>query len=170
MTPRYALPVLLVLAGCAAARAPEAPAPVWEPLSVATADYVRLSEGPCFGACPVYELTLYEGGQYVLMGQRFTEGPRTGPGETALEEARAILTLAGFDDLPDDITMDNPDACPNPATDLATAEITIGDADGYYRTVRYYQGCFHSVAESMLRQLRDVLRVNQLVRAAAPGE
>lgn len=168
-TRRLALP-LLVLAGCAAQSAPQAPAPAWEPLSVATADYVRLAEGPCFGACPVYELTLYEGGQFVLMGQRFVEGAEARPGEASLEEAKAILLSARFDELPDDITMDNPEECPNPATDLATAEITIGDAEGYYRTVRYYQGCFHSVAESMLRQLRSVMLVSELVRAAAPGE
>lgn len=168
---RFALPVLLLAAGCASQ--PVAPAaPAFVPLSVATAGYIRLSEGPCFGTCPVYELTLYPEGQYVLMGERFTEGPNRSdnkPSEDSFELAKAILTTARFEDLPEDITMGNPDACPNPATDHPTAEITIGDARGYYRTVTYYQGCFHDVAESMLRQLRGVMRIADLVQAAEPG-
>lgn len=167
---RFALPVLFLAAGCASDAPP--PPPAFVPLSVETADYIRLAEGPCFGACPVYELTLYPEGQYVLMGERFTESADRAdnkPSEESFELAQAILTAAGFEDLPDDITMDNPEACPNPATDLPTAEITIGDARGYYRTVTYYQGCFHAVAELMLRQLRSVMRISDLVRAAEPG-
>jgi len=163
---------VLLATGCASA--PEAPqAPAFVPLSVETAGYIRLSEGACFGNCPVYELTLYPTGQYVLMSQRFTEGENRSdnkPSESSFEEAKAILAAAGFEDLPDDITMDNPEACPMPATDHATAEITIGNAAGYYRTVRYYQGCFHDTAETMLRQLRSVMRVADLVRAAEPQD
>lgn len=162
-----ALALCLPLFAAACASEPQAPA--WQPLSVATADYVRLGEGPCFGNCPVYELTLYTGGQYVLMGERFTEGETRNdnkPAEDSFDRAKDILLAAGFDELPEDITPANPEACPNPATDHPRAEITIGRADGYYRTVRYDQGCFHDVAETMLRQLRAVMRVADLVQAA----
>lgn len=161
--------VCLAVLAAACASAPEAPAYV--PLSVETADYVRLSEGPCFGFCPVYELTLYPGGQYVLMAGRFTEGDERSvnkPADDSFQRAQEALAAAGFMELPEDITPANPEACPNPATDLATAEITVGNEAGYYRRVVYDQGCFHDGADTLLRQLRDIMRIDDLVSAAPP--
>lgn len=166
------LPLMLCLAACASA--PTAPAaPAYVPLSVATADYIWLEEGPCFGSCPVYRMTLYPEGQYVLMGERFTEGENRSdnkPSEDSFELAKAILTAFGFDEMEEDLTAGNPEACPNPATDFPTAMITIGDAEGYYRTVTYYQGCFLDLPENMLRQLRATMRIADLVQAAEPAE
>lgn len=165
--PAFCLPLLA--AACASA-----PQAEWQPLSVENANYIRLSEGPCFGFCPVYELTLYPTGQYVLMAGAFTEPgearTENKPSEDSFERAKAALTAAGFMDLPEDITSNNPAACPNAPTDHATAEITVGRDDGFYRTVRYYLGCQHDVAETLLRQLRSVMRVSDLVRAAEPGD
>ncbi len=159
----------LLLAACASNPAPYPDYPVFIPLSVETADYIRLAEGPCAGACPVYELTLHSEGQYVLFGSRFTEGADRSdnrPAEDSLERAKDILLRAGFDDMPEDITPENPDLCPGPETGRATAEIMIGREDGYYRIVRYDQGCFHDMAETMLRQLRATMRIADLVRPA----
>ncbi len=171
--PRLAVlrPACLALFAAACASAPDVPEYV--PLSVETADYIRLGEGPCFGACPVYELTLYHGGQYVLMAGRFTEGDERSvnrPADDSFEAAQAILTEYGFADLPEDISPGNEEACPHPATDLPTADITIGNADGYYRTVHYYQGCFDETASAMLAGLREVMRIADLVSAVPLSE
>lgn len=163
--------VLLLAAACASAPQPPAP-PAYVPLSVETAEYIRLAEGPCFGFCPVYELTLYPGGQYVLMAGRFTEGDERAdnkPADDAFERAQQALLDGGFADLPENITPDNPDACPNVATDLPTSEITIGNADGYYRTVTYYQGCFVDEVGALLEELRAIMRIADLVQASPPS-
>lgn len=171
-----ALGAACVLAGCASApaqRSAAPSAPAFEPLSVANADYVWLEEGPCFGSCPVYRMTLYPDGQYVLMGERFTEGEGRSdnkPSEDSFDRAKEALSAANFMELPEDITTNNPEACPNAPTDHATVEITVGRNDGFYRTMRYYLGCQHDVAETLLRQLRTIMRVSDLVRAAGPAD
>lgn len=34
---------------------------------------IKMSKGPCFGSCPVYTLTIYEGGVVAYEGQRYTD-------------------------------------------------------------------------------------------------
>jgi hypothetical protein len=34
---------------------------------------IKMFKGPCFGSCPVYTLTIYEGGVVAYEGQRFTD-------------------------------------------------------------------------------------------------
>ena len=39
--------------------------------TIASSDYIRLERGPCFGACPIYDLTIYGDGNVQFVGKRY---------------------------------------------------------------------------------------------------
>lgn len=122
---------------------------------------ITLSEGACFGTCPIYSLTVYPNEFYELDADRFTVNPgmTTGtlpPGSWAA--ARAALSTASFDTLPADITRGSP-ACGGPfATDLPSATIAETTIAGT-RTVEWYPGCFQAPDRAALNQLVSDLRL-----------
>lgn len=133
---------------------------------------ITLEEGPCFGTCPIYTLTIYPTEFYELDAGQFTinQGMSTGTlpaGSWAA--ARAALTTADFNNLPTDVTPGNPVDCGNQvATDLPTARISETTIAGT-RTVNYYPGCFAAPAKPALDQLvadlRSAMQVTGLVVA-----
>ena len=106
-------------------------------------DQISMTRGPCFGACPMYTVTVRGDGHVHFAGDRFVE--KTGEHTATIDPERAAELFAeaermGFFALPEDITPGNPSACGQAPTDMPGAEITIirGDRD---RTVRHYHGC-----------------------------
>ncbi|WP_421789540.1 DUF6438 domain-containing protein [Hyphobacterium sp.] len=122
-----------------------------------SSDRIEISEGACFGSCPIYDLTLSPDDRYVLNGQRFTRV--NGLTEGALSEGSyaymaRLLSDADFFNLPSDITFNNPELCPGPElSDLPPFTVTWTTRRGSH-TVVWYTGCRNPV----MRDLRDGLR------------
>lgn len=122
---------------------------------------VSLSEGPCFGTCPVYTVTVSANEFYVLELGMFTRAPGTTetgvfpPGTFAA--ATQALRGANFTALPTDVTIGSP-ACGNQTvTDLPGAQVAETTIAGT-RVVEYYPGCFAAPAKPALDMLVSDLR------------
>ena len=143
------MPMLLGLLLAACSATPESgatPAP-------AASDQLSMTRGPCFGACPMYAVTVYGDGRVEFVGDRFVE--KTGSHSAVADPVRVAELFAyaesiGFFDMPQNITPANEPACGMSHTDDSSAEITLvwGDRD---RTVSHYHGC--SKAPEALRSL-----------------
>jgi len=131
---------------------------------------VSLSEGPCFGTCPVYHVTVSANEFYTLQLGRFTRAPDTTetgvfpPGTFAA--ATDALRAANFATLPTDITINSP-ACGSPVvSDLPGA--TIGESTiAGARIVEYYPGCVGATdrpaLDTLVSDLRGVFGIPALV-------
>jgi len=140
---------LVLLAGCAGHDAGQ-PSAQAEPQSQAQPQApdaqdissIALQRSPCFGACPVYELTLSADGQVKFVGQRFVDatGERTGVvAPAAFERVAAEVRALDFFALKDRYRLEE-DGCTATTTDHSTATFTVA-AGGQEKTVSYYYGC-----------------------------
>ena len=123
-------------AACAGANAPDRPTPT-------AADQLSMTRGPCFGACPMYTVTVWGDGRVRFVGDRFVQ--QTGEHEATVDPAAVAALFAhadsiGFFDLPQNITPANEAACGSSWTDMPSAEITIIWADRD-QTLHHYHGC-----------------------------
>lgn len=124
---------------------------------------ISLSEGPCFGTCPIYDMTLHPNGDYLLNAERFVkkEGVREGNmGGQAWMDAERALREAGFWSLAPEQTMDT---LPNCHTDAPTTKIMWRDAEGKEKTVTYYAGCGVQKMNDLIRTLRAAMKFEDLV-------
>lgn len=131
---------------------------------------ITLDEGPCFGTCPIYTMTVYPNEFYQLTSGQFTINPGQQSTGTlpagSFAAANAALQAANFTALPTNITPGNP-ACGNQTvTDLPTAKISETTIAGT-RTVEYYPGCFNApdkpALDQLVASLRTALNVDTLV-------
>lgn len=126
---------LALAAGCAGNPEPEPPT---------ASDHISMTRGPCFGACPIYTVTVWGDGRVRFEGDRFVAqtGEHT---KTVDPEAVAALFAAadslGFHRLPGDITPANEQVCGASWTDMPSAETTIIRAGRGIHTVNHYHGC-----------------------------
>jgi Domain of unknown function (DUF6438) len=118
---------------------------------------IQVSEGACFGQCPIYDVTITPDNHYLLNGERFTrvngfsEGDLGAGSYTQMER---LLDSADFFNLPSEFTFNNPEVCPGPPlSDMPSITITWTNRRGSH-TVLWYQGCNNAT----LRDLRDGLR------------
>ena len=128
------LPAVLSLAACAAP--PAAPTP-------SASDQISMTRGPCFGACPMYTVTVWGDGRVQFEGDRFVA--QTGARSKTIDAAAvaglfALADEIGFFDLPADITPANEPACGSAWTDMPSAETAIVWSDRDH-TVNHYHGC-----------------------------
>lgn len=151
------LAVLLSVAGCDSSKPSiDGTTP---PGPVADAG-IGLSEGRCFGTCPMYSITVYPNEFYELESGEFTSNPGNSTGvlpEGSFAAANTALQTANFTTLPTDVTQGSPDCGDQIATDLPRAtisEITIAGM----RTVNYYPGCINAPAKPELDTLVSSLR------------
>lgn len=117
-------------------------------------DAISYETGPCFGACPVFKVTVspdgsgtFEGRQHTaVQGERaFRITPaqfRAFAAELApLRPAEGVVRMSG-------------EACAQMATDLPSAEVTwfsqIGNSQGYY----FYYGCDMEKNQAIAARLR----------------
>ena len=115
---------------------------------------LSLERGPCFGACPVYRLTVYGDGRVIYEGIRFVsvEGTRTATvSEDKVRQIIGEFYAIDYFSLHDEYTHVN-------ATDMpsATTSITIG---GKTKTVIHYHGDFSAPDE--LTALED--KIDEIV-------
>jgi len=161
---RFTIPALaLVLTACH----PHPPAPPPTTTGPIPDTGITLAEGPCFGTCPVYDMTVYPNEFYQLNSGQFTSNPGASTGTLpagSWAAANQALQTANFATLPLDVTQGSP-ACGNQiATDLPSAtisEVTIAGP----RTVEWYRGCFGAADRVRLNQLVADLRVAMTVDA-----
>lgn len=130
----------LMLAGCVAPRSGEGPA---GPIAI-EGDSIRYETGPCFGVCPVYQVTVRPDGSGVFNGIRFTAVT----GERAFRVSRAdyaafAATLAPYRPASGTVlyTPANPKNCAEQATDLPTVDVTWTRAIGDSQALSFYFGC-----------------------------
>jgi hypothetical protein len=138
----------LMLAGCAGSGAPPAsdPPPRAETVSVAV--------GPCFGFCPVYQVTLTPNGEVRFTGERHTAvlGQRTR--RIGAAEARAVAaSLRAF--RPADGTTASL-ACDTRVSDQSSRTLTWTAADGTATVLSHDRGC-RSARGTALDALLDAL-------------
>ncbi|MEN0652961.1 MULTISPECIES: DUF6438 domain-containing protein [Hyphobacterium] len=118
---------------------------------------ITMEDEPCFGFCPVYRITLTPGDAYVLDGQRHTatQGISEGQLQTgAFAAAVQALETANFRSLPEDLTYNNPAACPGPQiSDMPHTRVTVEYSNGTH-SVHHYHGC----SSPDMRGLRETLR------------
>ena len=128
---------------------------------------ITLSEGACFGTCPIYSITVYPNEFYQLDAGQFTSNPGMSTGTLpagSWAAANTALQTADFGTLPLDVTQGSP-ACGNQvATDLPSATITETTIAGP-RTVEWYPGCFAAVDRTRLNTLVGDLRTAMTVDA-----
>jgi hypothetical protein len=102
---------------------------------------ISYETGPCFGACPVYRVTVSADGEGRFEGRRFTAvtGERvfrvTPQQFQAFSQALAPLRPAEPE------RRYSGEACDMMATDLPSTEVVWTDACGSRRTLYFYHGC-----------------------------
>ena len=143
----------LLLAGLTAACAGSAE-PTATPAPTAS-DQLSMTRGPCFGACPMYTVTVWGDGRVVFDGNQFVAA--TGEHTKTVDPAVAAALFARADsidffDMPQQVTPANDAACGQYHTDAPSADITIvwGSRD---HTVSHYHGCLE--APEGLRAFED---------------
>jgi len=146
---RPAAPVALLALGLAvAACAARETAP--EPVDAD--DRITLERGPCFGACPMYTLTVWGDGRVEFDGRRFVAQEGRDTAQVPPADVARLFALAdsiGFHDLPADITPANERACGGAWTDMPSATVTI-ERGAASHTVNHYHGC-PAAPESLTR-------------------
>ncbi|NVJ97109.1 MAG: hypothetical protein HWE25_03095 [Alphaproteobacteria bacterium] len=130
--------LLLVLAACGATSEGDTETPARA--NASALDYVKISRSPCFGACPVYELTLFGDGRQSFYGTRFTKvsGQQNGQASAGrFLDVVSELELRGFSSFKENYTRET---CKTWATDhpSVTIEVRYGDMR---KTVNWYTGC-----------------------------
>tara|TARA_R110002072_G_scaffold66952_3_gene164581 strand:+ start:3979 stop:4470 length:492 start_codon:yes stop_codon:yes gene_type:complete len=125
-----------------------------------------VDQGPCFGACPVYEITVRPGDQYELDGRRFTRTDGLSSGQLragAFADIASAVAAIDFRNLPGDMTFTNPQACSGPqVSDMPYFELTARYADGD-KTVRWYQGCNYPGMHDFVDRLQDFYEMDRLI-------
>lgn len=132
-----------------------------------TSGSIEISEGPCFGQCPIYDVTLTPDDRYLLNGVRFTRINGLSEGNLdAGSYARMVelLETADFFDLPADITYNNPAVCPGPPlADMPSLTVTWTHRRGSH-TVEWFQGCRNPTMRDLRDGLRDAFGYEDIVR------
>lgn len=146
----------LALAGCSHAdHAGPKPIPV-------ESDSITYETGPCFGACPVYSITVRPDGSGVFTGKRFTAvtGERAfklTPGQYSAFAARLQKYRPASGEKR--ISPGEP-GCPHAATDLPSVDITWRRAIGDSQHLYFYYGCNigddHAMANALGGAIEDL--------------
>ncbi len=129
---------------------------------------ITYETGPCFGACPVYSVTVNSDGSGLFEGRRFT----------AVEGRRAFrISPAEFDRLlahlepirpAGEIVRYTGDACERMATDLPSAVVTWRMLGDRHQQLDFYYGCDmeknRAIAERLDR-VPGLLPIGDFIRA-----
>jgi Domain of unknown function (DUF6438) len=158
---RLALAPLVVLAAiaCSGNRSAEGADSVSTPVPAAAADtssvpVVTLERTPCFGTCPVYQLSIFGDGTVRFAGKLHvaTQGMATAKISPAAVDSLVVeLESAGYFEFADAYVLDAP-ACGQYATDSPTVTTSL-TVKGRTKQVRHDYGC--SAAPPELRRLEQ---------------
>jgi hypothetical protein len=105
------------------------------------AESISYETGPCFGACPVYKVTVRSDGTGVFEGRRFTGVAGVRRFRLSQRQYRAFASrLAPVRPTSGSIRYDA-SRCARVATDMPSVDIVWTGARGDVRRVHYYYGC-----------------------------
>ena len=125
---KFALAALLALPACAA-MAPATPV-----------ETIVFETGPCFGACPVYRVTVNSGGDGTFEGRRFTALTGSRPFRATPAQYRAFARQLEPLRPASGTVRYAGDACASMATDLPSTEVTWRSRRGT-QSLYFYHGC-----------------------------
>ena len=151
------LPALFIHSACATAP-PESLGRSIESLTYET--------GPCFGACPVYVVTVNRDGTGLFEGRRFTRV--TGSRSFSMTDAqfrRLAAHLAPLRPLDGDVRYAG-DSCASLATDLPSVEVTWSTAGEARQQLYFYYGCDmerNAAIAERLRTVPDLLPIGDFI-------
>ena len=127
---------------------------------------ISYETGPCFGACPVYRLSVRPSGQATFEGRR----------DTAVAGTRNFtVTPAQFDALAAHLAPLRPssgsirysgEVCEMMATDLPSAEVVWEPRSGTPQSLYFYHGCDmekNAAIADRLRAVPEVIGIGELV-------
>lgn len=106
-------------------------------------DSITYQTGPCFGACPVFSVTIRPDGSGVFTGKRFTavEGERAFKA-TPAQYAAFAKALAPYRPQSGEVRISHGDPrCKQVATDLPSVEVVWMRAIGDSQKLYFYFGC-----------------------------
>jgi hypothetical protein len=142
--------------------------------ATARVDSIVLERTVCFGFCPAYRLSIGgDGGvHFGRMAMRDSTPPPAERDTIAdslvaqlLSRARAI----DFFSLPEEITPNNHEACPQVATDHPSAIITIAVGDTVKR-VTHYHGCHANVGMNPAPAFPELMALENAIDSAVRVE
>jgi Domain of unknown function (DUF6438) len=168
---------VLPLAGCIPpARPPAAqtPAPTpampvpAQPPAAALDETIRYETGPCFGACPVFSITVRPDGAGVFEGRRFTAVTGTRRFQaTPAQLAAFAARLAPYRPARGELRYEpGTPRCPRPVTDLPSVDIRWTGAGRAAGHLYFYFGCdpaAHKAMADALGNAPDALPVAALI-------
>ena len=115
---------------------------------------ITLERTVCFGACPIYKLTIFSDGRVDYQGIRFVK--RMGKASSRISRAQLEQLVAEFTNNDyfklDDSYTPGAKGCPQAATDMPSA-ITSLTWRGKTKTVNHYHGCTGADVLEMLTRL-----------------
>jgi len=122
---------------------------------------LTLERGPCFGACPVYRVTVDANGKAEWVGEAFVASLGPSNWDIPLDAVVALehaLARAGFEDLGEKYT-------DYLITDMPSAQISVVFDDGTKKTIEHYQGDFSAPRELTLleNQSARILKTRTLI-------
>tara|TARA_R110000868_G_scaffold229089_4_gene482098 strand:+ start:11651 stop:12157 length:507 start_codon:yes stop_codon:yes gene_type:complete len=122
---------------------------------------IEISEGVCFGFCPIYTITITPDDRYQLNGERFTrhDGQTSGTLDAgSFQRLAAILQRHDAASLPADITMNDPANCGRSVmSDMPDFRLGLTGPDGRQDIV-WYPGCADSPYRDALSQIQTAAR------------
>lgn len=117
---------------------------------------ITYEAGACFGACPIYRVTVTERGEGIFEGRRFTAvtGVRRFP--VSRDQFRAFVAhLAPIRPANRrSQRYEGPALCPRMATDMPTVTIDWRSTSGGPQTLVYYYGCDPERNRALAERLR----------------
>lgn len=150
--------VFFCLTGCASVSYPDQNSIVEETISYSTSR--------CFGACPVYSVTIQPGGAVHFNGEQFTK---------VVGEQNIIVSPGIYKKLSSQLSrykpapgkVENNFNCVNKATDHQTVSFVWMDKSGVETKLDHYMGCMNASDKSFnqfIEQLPEMLGINDLIR------
>lgn len=146
---RLLLPLALLLPGCAMKG--EAPPTHHSPNAL---ESIRYETSPCFGTCPIYNVTVSSAGKGIFQGQRFTSANGTETFAVTREQfdafAKALAPYRGK--VGGQAGGGN---CKRMHTDDITVRVTWTATNGRIQKLSHYFGCDSPEYDAMEAGLRD---------------
>jgi hypothetical protein len=139
--------------------------PAERPVAIES-DSISYETGPCFGACPVFKVTVSPDGRGTFEGRQYTavQGKRQfrlTPAQyrafaaqlAPLRPAEGVVRMSG-------------EACTQMATDLPSAEVTWFSQIGNSQSLYFYFGCDMEKNQAMAQRIRSapsLLPIRELI-------
>ena len=116
---------------------------------------ITYETGPCFGACPVYRVTVNANGSGLFEGQRFTATSGTQRFRLTRRQYRAfVASLAPVRPARGDLRYEGREMCPHMITDMPSASV-VWHGRRTEQRLYYYFGCDRERNRALAERLRQ---------------